>query len=125
MKILIINGPNLNLLGQREPGIYGSSSFDTYLPELRKRFADIDIEYYQSNVEGELINKMQEVGECWCIHSHLRRTPGLHPFAQDTCNRGTHLECTSARGVPSQVNDIMRLQGRYLRLWTRLIPFGH
>ena len=62
MKILIINGPNLNLLGQREPGIYGSSSFDAYLPELRKRFADIDIEYYQSNVEGELINKMQEVG---------------------------------------------------------------
>ena len=62
MKILIINGPNLNLLGQREPGIYGSSSFDTYLPELRKRFADLNIEYYQSNVEGELINKMQEIG---------------------------------------------------------------
>ena len=62
MKILIINGPNLNLLGQREPGIYGSSSFEAYLPELRKRFADIDIEYYQSNVEGELINQMQQAG---------------------------------------------------------------
>ena len=62
MKILIINGPNLNLLGQREPGIYGSSSFDSYLPELRKRFHDVEIEYYQSNIEGELINKMQEVG---------------------------------------------------------------
>lgn len=62
MKILIINGPNLNLLGTREPGIYGSSSFDNYLPELQKRYPEIEINYYQSNVEGELINKMQEVG---------------------------------------------------------------
>ena len=62
MKILIINGPNLNLLGTREPGIYGSSSFDNYLPELQKRYPEIEISYYQSNVEGELINKMQEVG---------------------------------------------------------------
>jgi len=62
MKVLIINGPNLNLLGQREPGIYGSESFENYLPELRKRFPEVDIDYYQSNVEGELINKMQEAG---------------------------------------------------------------
>ena len=62
MKILIINGPNLNLLGTREPGIYGSSSFDSYLPELQKRYPEIEINYYQSNVEGELINKRQEVG---------------------------------------------------------------
>lgn len=62
MKIQIVNGPNLNLLGKREPGIYGSSSFDEYLPELRKQFPDVEISYYQSNVEGELINKMQEVG---------------------------------------------------------------
>ena len=60
MKILIINGPNLNMLGQREPGIYGSSSFDAYLPQLRERFPNIDIDYYQSNVEGFLIDKMQE-----------------------------------------------------------------
>jgi len=62
MKILIINGPNLNLLGQREPGIYGDSSFETYLPKLQERYPDINIEYYQSNIEGEMINKMQEVG---------------------------------------------------------------
>ena len=62
MKIQIINGPNLNLLGQREPGIYGSESFDSYLPELRAKYPDIEIGYYQSNVEGELINKLQEVG---------------------------------------------------------------
>ena len=62
MKIHIINGPNLNLLGQREPGIYGSESFDGYLEQLRARFADVQIDYFQSNVEGELINKMQKTG---------------------------------------------------------------
>ncbi|HCC87257.1 MAG TPA: type II 3-dehydroquinate dehydratase [Prevotella sp.] len=61
-KIQIINGPNLNLLGVREPGIYGKSSFESYLPGLRELFPDVEIDYYQSNVEGELINKMQEVG---------------------------------------------------------------
>ena len=62
MKIQIINGPNLNLLGVREPGIYGSESFETYLPQLQARYPDVQIDYYQSNVEGELINKLQEVG---------------------------------------------------------------
>ena len=62
MKILIINGPNLNLLGQREPGIYGSESMEEYLPVLRKRYPEVDLLYFQSNVEGELINKMQEEG---------------------------------------------------------------
>ena len=62
MKIQIINGPNLNLLGKREPGIYGQQSFEDYLKELRAQYPDVQIDYYQSNVEGELINKMQEVG---------------------------------------------------------------
>jgi len=62
MRIQIINGPNLNLLGKREPGIYGSATFDEYLTKLQARYPDVQIDYYQSNVEGELINKMQEVG---------------------------------------------------------------
>jgi 3-dehydroquinate dehydratase-2 len=62
MKILIVNGPNLNLLGRREPGIYGSSSFEAFLPKLRERYPQVELEYYQSNVEGALINKMQEAG---------------------------------------------------------------
>lgn len=62
MKIMIINGPNLNLLGRREPEIYGSNSFEAYLEELRKNMDNVEIDYYQSNIEGELINKMQEVG---------------------------------------------------------------
>ncbi|MHA4895678.1 type II 3-dehydroquinate dehydratase [Pedobacter sp. PWIIR3] len=62
MKIQIINGPNLNLLGLREPGIYGNQSFEAYLGTLRSMYAILDIEYFQSNVEGELINKLHEVG---------------------------------------------------------------
>ena len=61
-KILIVNGPNLNLLGVREPSIYGHDSFESYMPQLRSDFPDVKIKYYQSNVEGELINKLQEVG---------------------------------------------------------------
>ncbi len=62
MKVIIINGPNLNLLGTREPGIYGTETMESYLKTLRKRYPSVEVEYYQSNVEGELINKMQEVG---------------------------------------------------------------
>lgn len=61
-KIQVINGPNLNLLGKREPSVYGSKGFDEFLPELKARFRDCDIQYYQSNVEGEIINKIHEVG---------------------------------------------------------------
>ncbi len=62
MNIIIINGPNLNLLGKREPGIYGSRSFEDYLEELQTRYPDVTISYYQSNIEGELINTIQETG---------------------------------------------------------------
>ena len=62
MKIQIINGPNLNLLGKREPTVYGNKSFEDFFQELRGRFKDIDLHYYQSNVEGEIINKIHEVG---------------------------------------------------------------
>ena len=62
MKILIVNGPNLNLLGQIEPGIYGSESFEACLEGLCQRYPDVEIDYYQSNVEGLLIDKMQEAG---------------------------------------------------------------
>lgn len=61
-KIQIINGPNLNLLGKREPSVYGQKGFDDFLPELKKQFGNCEIHYYQSNVEGEIINKLHEVG---------------------------------------------------------------
>ncbi|SFV28949.1 type II 3-dehydroquinate dehydratase [Thermoflavifilum thermophilum] len=62
LRITIINGPNLNLLGKREPEIYGRSSFEAYLDQLRKRFPGVDIQYFQSNEEGALINALHEAG---------------------------------------------------------------
>jgi 3-dehydroquinate dehydratase II len=62
MKIMIINGPNLNLLGIREKSIYGNEFFEDYLSKLKERYKDIEIDYYQSNVEGDIINKLHETG---------------------------------------------------------------
>ena len=62
MKILILNGPNLNLLGKREPEVYGSTTFEEYFTKLQFKFKAIELEYFQSNIEGELISKIQEVG---------------------------------------------------------------
>lgn len=62
MKIHIVNGPNINLIGRREPGIYGDRSFDDYLVELQSRYPHVDIVAWQSNVEGEIISRLQEVG---------------------------------------------------------------
>lgn len=62
MKLIIINGPNLNLLGKRETSIYGNQSFEDYFKELKSKYKAIDIDYYQSNIEGELIDKLHEVG---------------------------------------------------------------
>lgn len=62
MKIIIINGPNLNLLGKREPEVYGNEDFDSYFLKLQKEYNAFQLTYFQSNIEGELINKIQEVG---------------------------------------------------------------
>ncbi|MBG15931.1 MAG: type II 3-dehydroquinate dehydratase [Crocinitomicaceae bacterium] len=61
-KIIIINGPNLNLLGKREPQLYGNQSFDEYFQQLKQAYPSLKLEYYQSNVEGELVNKLHQVG---------------------------------------------------------------
>ncbi|MEO6288965.1 MAG: type II 3-dehydroquinate dehydratase [Ginsengibacter sp.] len=63
MKIAIINGPNLNLLGTRETDIYGNESFEHYFNKIRKKYETVDFDYYQSNVEGELINELQSAGQ--------------------------------------------------------------
>jgi 3-dehydroquinate dehydratase-2 len=62
MKISIINGPNLNLLGQREPGIYGSKTFEAFFAELQSKFPEVELDYFQSNIEGELIDQLHKVG---------------------------------------------------------------
>lgn len=62
MKIQIINGPSLNLIGKRQPSMYGETPFDSFLKNLKKRYTDVQIDYFQSNIEGEIIDKIQEVG---------------------------------------------------------------
>lgn len=62
MRIIIINGPNLNLLGKREPDVYGNQTFEDYFVHLQQNYPDIELTYYQSNIEGEIIDKLQEVG---------------------------------------------------------------
>ena len=131
MKILIINGPNLNLLGVREPGIYGSSSFEQYLPQLQAQYPDMDITYFQSNIEGELINKMQEVGFSYDgivlnAGAYTHTSIALHDcIRSNPCDRGSHLERTPARGVPPSLHDFCGLPWCHLRFWPRLVPFSH
>lgn len=62
MKIQIINGPNLNLLGKREPGVYGNQTFDGFYETLKERFQTVELEYFQSNIEGEIVTRLQDVG---------------------------------------------------------------
>ncbi len=73
MRVIIINGPNLNLLGKREKSIYGDISFKEYFSQLVEEFSDLDLEYFQSNVEGELIDKLQEVG---FLYDHILLNAG-------------------------------------------------
>lgn len=88
MNILIINGPNLNLLGKREKSIYGEKSFEDYLCELQQRYAQHHIAYYQSNIEGELIGKIQEAGfpatalSLTPVHTHTRLLQSAMPYEQ-------------------------------------------
>ncbi len=82
MKIQIINGPNINLLGKREPSIYGAVSFEDYLVELTHTYPDIQIAYYQSNVEGEMINKIHEVG---FDYGHRVECRGLYAYFPLLC----------------------------------------
>ena len=98
MRIQIINGPNINLLGKREPSIYGSVTFEDYLAELRKRYADLEIDYFQSNIEGEMIDCIQQVGfevdgiipECRRLYTYLHRSAGCHSFCDFSGDRGTY-----------------------------------
>ena len=96
MKIQIINGPNLNLLGVREPGVYGRESFTDFLPRLRSRYPDVEIHYFQSNVEGELVSKIQEVG---------------FSFEGLILRGGAHLQSLCARGVPPQEHHHIQMCG--------------
>ena len=132
MKIQIINGPNLNLLGVREPGIYGSNSFESYLPKLKAKFPDVEIEYYQSNIEGELINKLQEVG---FSYDGVVLNAGAYThtsIALQDCIRSlkrpcveVHISNVHKRGVPPSFLHLLRLPRSNLRLWSGVLRPCH
>ena len=93
MRIQIINGPNINLLGKREPSIYGSVTFEDYLVELRKKYTDIQIDYFQSNIEGELIDKIQQTGfdvDGIILNAYFHCFAGCYPFSDFSGYRGTY-----------------------------------
>ena len=130
MKIQIINGPNLNLLGIREPGIYGHDSFDDYLAHLRTLYPEIEIDYYQSNVEGYLIDRMQEVGfDCDGIvlnaGAYTHTSVALHDCIRSIQARGAYQQRTPARRVPPPLHDILSLPGSDSRVRTRLLSSRH
>ena len=93
MKIAIINGPNLNLLGTREPAIYGTQTFEQYFEGLKKKFPAIQFNYYQSNIEGELIGEVQRVGFSFdgighsCVSGFLRLVIGWRDDGESTHSR--------------------------------------
>ena len=115
MNILIINGPNLNLLGKREKSIYGEKSFEDYLCELQQRYAQHHIAYYQSNIEGERR----------CIHTHVYCNRRCHTSSARPRYRGAHLQYTCPGRVSAHVNDSRRSEGVDHRIRTRLIPARH
>ena len=108
MKIVIINGPNLNLLGVREPEKYGFTRFEDYLAELKEKFSGCEVEFYQSNVEGEIINKLHEVG--FLADGIVLNAGGYTHFGghcgccggnRNSCGRGAyHQHLCSRRGTP-------------------------
>ena len=104
MKTLIINGPNLNLLGKREPDTYGNSDFSSFLEHLRKKFDSIEIEFFQSNIEGELIDRLQEADDKYdgiilnaAAYTHTSVAIGDAVRAISTPVIEVHISNTSAR----------------------------
>ena len=120
MKLLIINGPNLNLLGQREKGIYGEQTFESYLDELKKRFPDITLDYYQSNIEGELVDKLHTAQDAYDVDRHRRR----HRRNPHPGRRGAHFLHPRPRRVPPRFADRPQMQRIGDGFRTRLLPAG-
>ena len=119
-KILIVNGPNLNLLGRREPGIYGSEGFDDYLAALRKHYeGKADIDYFQSNCEGKLIDRLQQAG--FGEADGIVLNAGAYTHTSIALGDCAYLKCSCTRGVPPPLHAGSCLQGCDLWLWPRLL----
>ena len=131
MRIQIINGPNINLLGKREPGIYGAESFESYLEKLRTAYPDLEIDYYQSNIEGEMIDKIHEVGfEDTGIILNAGAYTHTSIALQDAIRAVTapvvevHISNVHKREEFRHKSMISCLLRCYLRLWSRFLQTG-
>ena len=129
MKLLIINGPNLNLLGQREKGIYGERTFESYLEELRGRFPGVTIDCYQSNIEGEIVDRLhasQDVYDGVVInagaytHTSIAIADAIGGIRTPVVE--VHISCILAREEYRHVADRAQMQGVGHGLRTRLVP---
>ena len=131
-KIQIINGPNLNLLGKREPTVYGNASFEGYLDKLRARYPQCEIAYFQSNIEGEMINKIHETGFEYDgiimnAGAYTHTSIALHDAIKAVttpCYRSTYFKCTCTRIIPSCIDDLCCLQRGYTGIRSGFIPAG-
>ena len=125
MRIQIINGPNINLLGKREPGIYGAESFESYLEKLRTAYPDLEIDYYQSNIEGEMIDKIHEVGfEDAGIILNAGAYTHTSIALQDAIRAVTAPVVEVHISNVHKPEEFMCLLRCYLRLWSRFLQTG-
>ncbi len=131
MKLLLLNGPNLNLLGKREPGIYGDRSFEEFLHALRKHYPEHDLDHCQSNVEGELVNALQAADSLYVGvvfnaggYTHTSVAAGLHRRDQGAGDRSPHQQRVEAGGVPAHLVDRWRVPRHHLRPRARWLPLG-
>ena len=126
MKLLIMNGPNLNLLGQREKDIYGERSFDSYLQELKGMFPEVELDYFQSNVEGELINRIHEARG---VYNGVILNAGGYTHTSvalaDAIGGVQELVHTGPGGVPPHLADRAQMQRIGDGIRTRFVPAGH
>ena len=132
MRIQIINGPNINLLGKREPSIYGAESFESYLEKLKEWYPSVEFAYYQSNVEGELINKIHETGFSYdgivlnagaYTHTSIALQDAIRAVTSPVVE--VHISNVHRRGgVSSQINDFLCLCRSNLRIRTEFLSSG-
>ena len=129
MRIQIINGPNINLLGKREPSIYGAESFESYLEKLKEWYPSVEFAYYQSNVEGELINKIHETGFSYDgivlnAGAYTHTSIALQDAIRAVTSPVVDFQCSPAGGVSSQINDFLCMRRSNLRIRAEFLSSG-
>ena len=124
LRLAVINGANLNMLGRREPEIYGNTSFEEYLGHLQERYAStVVFDYYQSNIEGELVDYIQKAGTdsdgIIVNAAHIGSNSRCHQNDKSAMRRSAYIECFQKRRNTSQLAHFGIRRGSHYRAWTR------